>query len=109
VQTRPGVQSAPGYDFGPISDASLDPQSHFSRKRTHSMSENFTDMYARPNWSGQDRGTDFTNVNAMLSSLTHEEQSLNGGPPHSNRRVSFGEMALAGDLITGSNEDTIKA
>lgn len=48
-------------------------------------------------------------VNTVLpnddpSLLTYEEPSLNG-----NRRTSFGDMTLAGSLITGSNEGTLKA
>jgi hypothetical protein len=36
--------------------------------------------------------------------LTEQEPSLNG-----NRRTSFGEMNLGGSLITGLNEETLKA
>jgi hypothetical protein len=100
------------YDFGAVSDPALgDAQTpaQFPRKRTHSMSESFQDMYGRSTWSGQDRGTDFTYATEMLYPLTHEEHSLNGAVQSSNRRISFGEMTLAGNLITGSNEATIKA
>lgn len=103
---------APNYDFGVVGAEALgDPQAsaHFPRKRTHSMSENFPDMYNRPTWSGQDRGIDFTCDTDMVYPLTREEHSLNGAPSNENRRVSFGEMTLAGDLITGSNEAAIKA
>jgi hypothetical protein len=78
---------AQNYDFNIEHTMQPAPAVSSPRKRTHSISENFTDMYARPNW----------------------DQPLNGGPPISNRRVSFGETALAGDLIAGSNEGTIKA
>ena len=103
---------APGYDFGPVSDPALGEvptPAQYPRKRTHSMSESFQDVYGRGTWSGQDRGTDLAYADEMPYSLTHEEQSLNGAGPNSNRRISFGEMTLAGNLITGSNEATIKA
>lgn len=63
----------------------------------------------RPNWSGQDRGTYDTCDSRMLNSLTSQEHPVNGASSVANRRVSFGEMILAGNLITGSNEATIKA
>lgn len=40
----------------------------------------------------------------MLSMLTIEDPTLNG-----NRRTSFGEMSLIGSLVTGSNEELLKA
>lgn len=40
----------------------------------------------------------------MLSLLTSQETPLNG-----DRRTSFGDMTLAGNLITSSNEGTLKA
>ncbi|KAF1977316.1 hypothetical protein BU23DRAFT_550647 [Bimuria novae-zelandiae CBS 107.79] len=86
---QPQGQTA-SYDLGPI-DQSLEASSHFSRKRTHSMSENLSDPYARPSWPGQDR------------------EPLNGTSENNNRRVSFTEWTLVGNLITGSNETTIKA
>lgn len=103
---------APGYDFGAVGEPGLvDAQtpSQFPRKRTHSMSENFQDVYNRSTWSGQDRGTYHTYGSEMLYPLTYQEHSLNGAAANSNRRISFGEMTLAGNLITGSNEATIKA
>jgi hypothetical protein len=103
---------APNYDFGAVGDPGLgdaQPPTQYPRKRTHSMSESFQDVYGRSTWSGQDRGTDFTYVTEMPYPLTREEHSLNGAVPSSNRRISFGEMTLAGNLITGSNEATIKA
>ncbi|KAF9699932.1 hypothetical protein EKO04_001467 [Ascochyta lentis] len=76
----------------------------FHRKRTHSMSEGFQDAFGRSSWSGQDRGNDHPLEQTMLSLLTTQEPPLNG-----DRRTSFGEMALAGNLVTGSNESTLKA
>ncbi|KAF2853316.1 hypothetical protein T440DRAFT_487751 [Plenodomus tracheiphilus IPT5] len=78
------------FDFGGMGDQTfVDTQSppQFKRQRTHSMTEGFHETFARPNWSAQDR-----------------EPSLNG-----NRRTSFGEMTLAGSLITGVNEGTLRA
>lgn len=79
-----------GFDFGSMGDQNFaDTQSppQFKRQRTHSMTEGFQEVFGRPSWSSHDR-----------------EPSLNG-----NRRTSFGEMTLAGSLITGSNEGTLKA
>lgn len=76
----------------------------FHRKRTHSISEGFQDAFGRPSWSGQDRGNGNPLEQTMLSLLTAQETPLNGDP-----RTSFGEMALAGNLITGSNEGMLKA
>lgn len=74
------------------------------------MSENFADPYNRPTWSAQDRGTSMTEYPSALTSLTCEEQSLNGANDmNNNRRVSFTEWTLVGNLITGSNEAIIKA
>jgi hypothetical protein len=104
-------QPQPGYDFAAVGEPALvDAQTpaQFSRKRTHSMSENFQDVYGRPNWSGQDRGTYHTNLTTVLSPLTFEEHPLNG-PANNNRRISFGEMTLASNLLTGSYEAAIKA
>jgi hypothetical protein len=103
---------APGYDFGAVGEPGLGDAPapvQFPRKRTHSMSENFQDVYGRPNWSGQDRGTYHTCGTETLYPLTYQEHSLNGTAANGNRRISFGEMTLAGNLITGSNEATIKA
>lgn len=70
------------------------------------MSENLQDPYTRPSWSGQDRGgTEVFDVN-VSPMLTHQEFSTNG---QNMRRTSFSDMTLAGNLITGSNEGTIKA
>ncbi|KAF2193374.1 hypothetical protein K469DRAFT_745006 [Zopfia rhizophila CBS 207.26] len=88
----------------------------FPRKRTHSMSESLQDSYGssnRPNmgWSGQDpqRGiyTVFLHPPKLLT--CEEEFTSNGAAQDSHRRPSYGDMALAGSLITGSNEGTIKA
>lgn len=76
----------------------------FHRKRTHSMSEGFQDAFGRPSWSGQDRGNDHPLEHTMLSLLTSQDTPLN-----SDRRTSFVDMTLAGNLITGSNEGTLKA
>lgn len=76
----------------------------FHRKRTHSMSEGFQDAFGRTSWSGQDRGNNHPLEQSMLSLLTSEDTPLNG-----DRRTSFGDMALAGSLMTGSNEATLKA
>lgn len=76
----------------------------FKRQRTHSMTEGFHEAFGRSNWSGQDRGNGYSFEHNGHLALTDEEPSLNG-----NRRTSFGEMSLAGSLITGSNEGTLKA
>lgn len=68
------------------------------------MSEGFQDNFGRSSWSGQDRGNDHPNERSMLSLLTIQETTTNG-----DRRTSFGDMALAGNLIAGSNEGTLKA
>lgn len=82
--------SSANFDFGSMNDANFannqsPPQ--FSRKRTHSMTDDFQDAFSRPSWSSQDR-----------------DPTLNG-----NRRTSFGEMSLIGSLVTGSNEELLKA
>ncbi|KAH6633430.1 hypothetical protein C7974DRAFT_171085 [Boeremia exigua] len=76
----------------------------FHRKRTHSMSEGFQDAFGRSSWSGQDRGNNHPLEQNILSLLTTQETPVNG-----DRRTSFGDMTLAGNLITGSNEGTLKA
>lgn len=96
-----------GFDFGNMGDQNFaDTQSppQFKRQRTHSMTEGFHEVFGRPSWSGQDRGNCTSFESYGLSMLINQESSLNG-----NRRTSFGEMALAGSLITGSNEGTLKA
>lgn len=85
-----------------FADIQSPPQFH--RKRTHSMSEGFQDTFGRSSWSGQDRGNNHPLEHAMLSLLTSQEPPLDG-----DRRTSFGDMTLAGNLITGSNEGTLKA
>ncbi|KAF1923148.1 uncharacterized protein M421DRAFT_9928 [Didymella exigua CBS 183.55] len=85
-----------------FADIQSPPQFH--RKRTHSMSEGFQDAFGRSSWSGQDRGNNHPLEHAMLSLLTSQETPLNG-----DRRTSFGDMTLAGNLITGSHEGTLKA
>lgn len=87
----------------PNTHAQSPPQ--FTRKRTHSVSEDFQDIIGRPSWSAQDRGNGYPiEDNQRLFMLTSEEPALNG-----NRRTSFGEMSLIGSLVTGSNEDVLKA
>jgi hypothetical protein len=100
-----------GFDFTAVGEPGLEEAqapAQFPRKRTHSMSEGFQDAYNRSNWPAQDRGIHHTYVTEMLSPLTYQEQPLNGAA-NSNRRISFGDMTLAGNLITGSNELAIKA
>jgi hypothetical protein len=96
-------------DFGAMGDQTFadtqsPPQSQFNRKRTHSMTDGFHEAFSRPSWSVQDRGNSYPFEQTMLSLLTPQESPLNGV-----RRTSFGEMTLAGSLITGSNEGTLKA
>ncbi|KAF2874455.1 hypothetical protein BDV95DRAFT_627127 [Massariosphaeria phaeospora] len=102
--------SSQGYDFAAVEQSLADAQSpQYPRKRTHSMSEGFQDSYSRPNWSGQDRGIDYDIESQILSRLTSEDHPSNGTGANLARRASFGETALAGSLITSSNEGTIKA
>ena len=68
------------------------------------MSEGFQDAFGRSSWSGQDRGNNHPLEQAMLSMLTAQDTLMNG-----DRRTSFGELTLAGNLITGSNEGAMKA
>jgi hypothetical protein len=106
-QIQHPASSATNFDFGSMGDqsfASNQSPPQFTRKRTHSMTDDFQDVFARPSWSGQDRGNCCPNERDMLSLLTAEEPQLNG-----NRRTSFGEMSLIGSLVTGSNEDILKA
>jgi hypothetical protein len=101
------TNSANNFDFGGLSDpnfASNQSPPQFTRKRTHSMTDEFQEVFARPSWSGQDRGNCYPTERDMVSLLTAEEPQLNG-----NRRTSFGEMSLIGSLVTGSNEDILKA
>lgn len=68
------------------------------------MTDDFQDTFGRPNWAIQDRGNCYPSEQALLSMLTSKEPALNG-----NRRTSFGEMSLIGSLVTGSNEEILKA
>lgn len=98
---------AQGFDFGGLGDQNFgDTQSppQFKRQRTHSMGEAFHEAFSRPSWSGQERGNCYAVELNGPPILTNLDPSLNG-----NRRTSFGEMALAGSLITGSNEGTLRA
>ncbi|KAF2276694.1 uncharacterized protein EI97DRAFT_432941 [Westerdykella ornata] len=82
----------PTFDYPVVGDHSLnDPHtpSHLSRKRTHSMSEGLQDPHRGSSWSAPDR--DFTTNGQTM------------------RQSSFSDMTLAGSLLTGSNEATIKA
>lgn len=102
--------SAPGqsFDYAGLSDqsmAELQALSQFTRKRTHSASEGLQDTSGRPNWSGQDRGTS-ARESSMWASLTHQDFPTNG---LNVRRSSFSEINLAGSLITGLNEEVLKA
>jgi hypothetical protein len=85
-----------------FADAQSPPQ--FKRQRTHSMSEGFHEAFGRPSYTAQDRGNGLPFEVQGQPVLTDQELPLNG-----NRRTSFGEMALVGSLITGSNEGTLKA
>lgn len=68
------------------------------------MTDDFQEALGRPNWAIQDRGNCYPSEQAMLSMLTTKEPALNG-----HRRTSFGEMSLIGSLVTGSNEEVLKA
>ena len=76
----------------------------FKRQRTHSMTDGFQEALGRPNWSAHDRGNSGSMETHGLPVLMEQESSVNG-----NRRTSFGEMNLGGSLITGLNEETLKA
>lgn len=96
------------FDYTNVGDPSLvevHTPSNLARKRTHSMSEGLQDPYGRPNWPSQDRGT-ATPHSQTLPLLTYQDFSTNG---QHLRRPSFSDMTLAGNLIAGSNEGTIKA
>ena len=68
------------------------------------MTDEFQEVFSRPSWSGPERGNCYPPEQSMLSVLTLQEPALNG-----NRRTSFGELSLIGSLVTGSNEDILKA
>ncbi|PVI05038.1 hypothetical protein DM02DRAFT_125003 [Periconia macrospinosa] len=110
LENQMGSGPPTAYDLGSVGEQMVgdaQPPPQLQRKRTHSMSETFTDNYNRP-WSGHDRGI-FSTHDDDVYTLTGQESAPNGMDVNSNRRVSFGEMSLAGSLITGSNEATIKA
>lgn len=69
------------------------------------MSENFQDVFNRPSWTGQDRGINTWDPSA-IALLTSQDPSSNG---QAVRRPSYGDLTLAGNLMTGTNEGTIKA
>lgn len=94
------------FDFGSMGDQTFpDTQSppQFKRQRTHSMTEGFHEAFSRPNWTAPDRSNGPMETHG-LSGLGDQETSLND-----NRATSFGDMNLGGSLITGSNEETLKA
>lgn len=76
----------------------------FTRKRTHSVTEDFQEAFSRPGWSGQDRGNCNPSEEDMLFLLTEEEPALNG-----NRGTSLGDTSLLGSLVTESNDEILKA
>ena len=88
LESQIGTGAPPqNYDFGSVHDqvmSDAQAHSHFPRKRTHSMSENFADTYGRPNWAVQERGTYFTPCSVSSPTLTFREQPSNGVSP-SNR------------------------
>jgi hypothetical protein len=95
------------FDFSTMGDHTYaDTQSPppFKRQRTHSMTDGFQEALGRPNWSVHDRGNSGSMETHGLPALMEQESSVN-----SNRRTSFGEMNLGGSLITGLNEETLKA
>lgn len=95
------------YDYSGVGEQTMDATtpSHINRKRTHSMSEGLQDSYSRQTWSGPDRGmSPWALYGADPADL--EDFSTNG---QHIRKPSFSDMTLAGNLITGSNEGTIKA
>ncbi|KAH7083335.1 hypothetical protein BKA63DRAFT_403028 [Paraphoma chrysanthemicola] len=104
-QIQHPAASSTNFDFGGMSDpnfASTQSPPQFTRKRTHSMTDEFQDVFSRPSWTAQDRGNGYLPEENTPTVLTHQELPLNG-----NRRTSFGEMI--GNLVTGSNEDILKA
>lgn len=95
------------FDFGTMGEQNfIDAQSppQFKRQRTHSMTEGFHEAFGRPSWSGQDRGNSSSFGQDGYSMLTGQEPSMNG-----HHRNSFSELSLIGNLITGSNEGSLKA
>ncbi|KAI8935385.1 hypothetical protein NX059_007968 [Plenodomus lindquistii] len=104
-QIQQPQNSSHNFDFGGMGDQTfVDTHSppQFKRQRTHSMTDGFHDTFARPSWSAQDRGNGYPlELNGLA--LTEQEPSING-----NRRTSFGEMNLAGSLMTGVNEGTLR-
>ena len=103
--SSPHAPPQTGYDYMGIGEQNLSglpdlgaPQFH--RKRTHSMSEGLQDQYQAPHrpgmgWPGQE--------------AHRADMAPNGGTPVPYRRQSYGDVALAGSLLQGSNEGVIKA
>lgn len=129
---NPHPPPQPGYDIpyvgmgdqGLSSLPDMQTPTQYSRKRTHSISEGLQDPYGpghRPamGWSGQDstqRGMyDFPPIPNAFSNvdlaLVGDQYSPNGAAQGGYRRMSnsFGDIALAGSLIQGSNEGVLKA
>lgn len=99
--------TAQNFDFGSMGEQNfLDAQSppQFKRQRTHSMTDGFHEAFGRSSWSGQDRGNTFSFGQEGYSMLTGQEPSMN-----SHHRNSFSDLNLAANLITSSNEGTLKA
>lgn len=106
-QIQQPTSSSANFDFGTMGDQnfpSTQSPPQFTRKRTHSMTDDFQDILSRPNWSAQDRGNGCSLEDSVFSVLTRQEPAPNG-----DRRTSFGEMNLIGSLVTGSNEEVLKA
>ena len=104
-QIQHPTSSSTNFDFGGMSDsnfANTQSPPQFTRKRTRSMTDEFQDVFSRPSWTAQDRGNGYLPEETRPCLLTHQELPMNG-----NRRTSFGEMI--GNLVTGSNEDILKA
>jgi hypothetical protein len=76
----------------------------FTRKRTHSVTEDYQEAFSRPSWSGQDRGNCNPSEEDTLFLLTEEEPSLNG-----NRGTSLGDTGFLGSLVTEPNDEMLKA
>lgn len=73
------------------------------------MSESLQD-YNRMSWSGQDRGI-YACHPYTVRALTYQEFTANGAGAVQGlqqRRPSYSDMALAGSLMTGSNDAIIK-
>ncbi|KAF2020872.1 hypothetical protein BU24DRAFT_10138 [Aaosphaeria arxii CBS 175.79] len=104
----PHAQPTQTFDYAPMRDQPVpdtQAQTQFQRKRTHSISEGLQEGYNRSSWPAQDRGIEAWDPRA-LSLLTSQDLPSNG---QTNRRGSYGDLTLAGNLINGTNEGTIKS